>query len=110
MDEPFWHLDSGEIMLLALGAGLGLLWMFVGLLAALQGWLPTVGSGSWNTAPPARDVGGVLQILLLLPLYLAFAVVGVFGLRGDVLLPLAAIFGIVFGMVGGAALISRFRR
>ncbi len=110
MDEPFWHLDGGEVMLLALGAGLGLLWMFVGLLAALQGWLPTVGSGSWNVAPPARDVGGVLQILLLLPLYLAFTVADVFGLRGDALLPLAATFGIVFGMAGGAMLVSHFRR
>lgn len=110
MKKPFWQLDSGEALILALGAGLGLLWTFVGLVAVLQGWLPTVGSGSWNTAPPARNVGGLLQALLLLPLYLSFAVAGLFQFGGDVLLPLAAAFGIAFGAAVGAVLIARFRR
>jgi len=109
MKKPFWQLDSGEVMLLVLSAGLGLLWMFIGFLAAVQGWLPTVGSGSWNTAPPAHNVGGLLQILLLLPLCSAFGVVHMFRLQGDAILPLAAAFGAIFGSAGGVVLIARFR-
>lgn len=52
---------------------------------------------------------GAGQVLLLLPVYLAFIVVAGLHLRGDLLLPLAALIGMALGAIGGAAFVARFR-
>ncbi len=69
MRAHWWQLEAGEIIVLLLGAGWGLVWILLGFGLAMTGILGTAGSGSWNVPGPSLDPLGIVRTLLLLPIY-----------------------------------------
>jgi hypothetical protein len=110
----WWKPEPGEIVLVLLGAGWGLVWLLVGFTLAMTGALGTIGNSDWNVPGPALNPLGIVRTLLLLPIYAAFGTVDLLigiGLHpgGAVLIALALLYSVGSGMAAGMALAAHLR-
>lgn len=114
MRVRWWTPEPGDVIVVLLGAGLGFVWLMVGFTMAMQGWLGTVGGGSWNVPGPAFSPLGVVRSVIIFPIYAASFTLGILVELGQqpgfgIFVILAILYSTGLGAVAGILLAAWIR-